>query len=552
MQLTVVDHPLARARLSRMRDERTDNATFRAALRELTQMLVYEATRDLAVAEEPIQTPVTATTGYRLAAPPLIVPVLRAGLGMADTAHGMLPESQMGFVGLARNEVTFQPEAYMASLPESLVGRHVFVLDPMLATGGSLVHCCGLLTERGATRSPCSARWPRPRACAAGGERAAAARLHRQRRRGPQRARPTSSRGSVTRATASSARSDHAVRRPRHGLLGEGGPRRVARRAPRPPSWSASGAATSPRRRRSARSSTSPGYDDVDELLAAGRRRLDRRCRRTCRSPLAERAAAAGKHLLLEKPIALDVAGADRLVDAVRDAGVASVVFFTFRFQAGDVVLAGAGGAHDAGRRARRPGWARSAGQPVRRLALAQGARRALGHRPARAVAVRAGARAGRLGAGRRRPARHRPPGPAHESGVRLAPSRSRTRSPRCRPGIEFFVHGDAGRLVLLPEARTPRREAFAVAVDELTAAAVTGGTHPCDVGFGRDVVAVLGAAARALESGCREIRLTAGIRGRAPPTSPAAAGPARPRPGRARRSGRRPRAPARPSPGRP
>ncbi|MGY1857100.1 uracil phosphoribosyltransferase [Modestobacter sp. SYSU DS0290] len=151
MQLTVVDHPIARARLSRMRDERTDNAAFRAALRELTQMLVYEATRDLEVVEESITTPVTGTIGYRLAGPPLIVPVLRAGLGMADTAHGMLPESQMGFVGLARNEVTFQPEAYMASLPESLVGRAVFVLDPMLATGGSLVHCCTLLTDRGCT-----------------------------------------------------------------------------------------------------------------------------------------------------------------------------------------------------------------------------------------------------------------------------------------------------------------------------------------------------------------------------------------------------------------
>ena len=151
VQLTVVDHPLARARLTRMRDERTDNAMFRAALRELTQMLVYEATRDLTIAEEPIQTPVTSTTGYRLAAPPLIVPVLRAGLGVADTAHGMLPESQMGFVGLARNEETFQPEAYMASLPESLVGRHVFVLDPMLATGGSLEHCCRLLADRGCT-----------------------------------------------------------------------------------------------------------------------------------------------------------------------------------------------------------------------------------------------------------------------------------------------------------------------------------------------------------------------------------------------------------------
>ena len=150
VQLTVVDHPLARARLSRMRDERTDNANFRAALRDLTQMLVYEATRDLSLAEEPITTPVTTTTGYRIAAAPLIVPVLRAGLGMADTAHRMLPESQMGFVGLARNELTFQPEAYMASLPETLVGRHVFVLDPMLATGGSLIKCCGLLTDRGA------------------------------------------------------------------------------------------------------------------------------------------------------------------------------------------------------------------------------------------------------------------------------------------------------------------------------------------------------------------------------------------------------------------
>ncbi len=151
VQLTVVDHPLARARLSRMRDQGPDNAAFRAALRELTQKLLYEATRDLEVAEEPITTPVTDTIGFRLAAPPLIVPVLRAGLGMADTAHGMLPESQMGFVGLARNEVTFEPEPYMASLPASLVGRAVFVLDPMLATGGSLVNCCTLLTDRGAT-----------------------------------------------------------------------------------------------------------------------------------------------------------------------------------------------------------------------------------------------------------------------------------------------------------------------------------------------------------------------------------------------------------------
>ena len=164
MLLTVVDHPLARARLSRMRDERTDNAAFRAALRELTQMLVYEATRELAVAEEPIRTPVVETTGYRLAAPPLIVPVLRAGLGMADTAHGMLPESQMGFVGLARNEETFQPEAYMASLPESLVDRHVIVLDPMLATGGRWCTAAACSPPAAPPRSPSCARSRRPRA----------------------------------------------------------------------------------------------------------------------------------------------------------------------------------------------------------------------------------------------------------------------------------------------------------------------------------------------------------------------------------------------------
>ncbi|HEX3813975.1 MAG TPA: uracil phosphoribosyltransferase [Mycobacteriales bacterium] len=150
MQTTVVDHPLARARLSTMRDARTDAATFRAALRELTLMLVYEATRDLPVEESPIHTPVARTSGARISNPPLLVPVLRAGLGMAESAFGLLPEAQMGFVGLARNEETHEPRAYMESLPESLTGRPVFVLDPMLATGGSLQHCCGLLTARGA------------------------------------------------------------------------------------------------------------------------------------------------------------------------------------------------------------------------------------------------------------------------------------------------------------------------------------------------------------------------------------------------------------------
>ncbi|QGK71376.1 uracil phosphoribosyltransferase [Allosaccharopolyspora coralli] len=151
MDIQVVDHPLAKARLSTMRDARTDSAAFRAALQELTLMLLYEATRESEVAEYPLHTPVAKTTGSRLAAPPLLVPVLRAGLGMADQAHRLIPESQMGFVGLARDEQTLQPTPYMESLPAELSGQAVFVLDPMLATGGSMAHTIKLLAERGAT-----------------------------------------------------------------------------------------------------------------------------------------------------------------------------------------------------------------------------------------------------------------------------------------------------------------------------------------------------------------------------------------------------------------
>jgi uracil phosphoribosyltransferase len=151
VQTLVVDHPLAAARLTTLRDERTDNTGFRVALRELSSMLVYEATRSLPVEPVPVSTPVGPATGARPANPPLLVPVLRAGLGMAEAALGLLPESQMGFVGLARDEETFEPRAYLESLPESLTGRPVFVLDPMLATGGSMVHAIRLLTDRGAS-----------------------------------------------------------------------------------------------------------------------------------------------------------------------------------------------------------------------------------------------------------------------------------------------------------------------------------------------------------------------------------------------------------------
>ena len=147
----MVDHPLAQSRLTAMRDAETDSGAFRAALHELTTMLVYEAARSFPVERFPVTTPVAPTEGGRLANPPLIVPVLRAGLGMADAALALLAESSMGFVGLARDEVTFEPRAYMESLPGDLNGLPVLVLDPMLATGGSLLHCCKLLVDRGCT-----------------------------------------------------------------------------------------------------------------------------------------------------------------------------------------------------------------------------------------------------------------------------------------------------------------------------------------------------------------------------------------------------------------
>ncbi len=151
VDVCVLDHPLAAARLATLRDERSDNAVFRSALRDLTWMLVYEATRDAARVEIAVRTPLTDTVGARLARPPLLVPVLRAGLGMVDAAHALIPEAHVGFVGVARDEATHRPVPYLASLPADLNATPVMVLDPMLATGGSLVHTLGLLCERGAT-----------------------------------------------------------------------------------------------------------------------------------------------------------------------------------------------------------------------------------------------------------------------------------------------------------------------------------------------------------------------------------------------------------------
>lgn len=150
MDVRVIDHPLAAARLTTLRNVTTDNAAFRAALRDLTLMLVYEATSDAACETIPVRTPLAETTGCRLANPPLLVPVLRAGLGMVDQAHALIPEARVGFVGVARNEETHQPTPYLESLPDDLSTQPVIVLDPMLATGGSMAHTIELLLARNA------------------------------------------------------------------------------------------------------------------------------------------------------------------------------------------------------------------------------------------------------------------------------------------------------------------------------------------------------------------------------------------------------------------
>jgi uracil phosphoribosyltransferase len=147
----VVDHPLVAHKLTALRDERTDSPTFRRLADELVTLLAYEATREVRVEPTTVTTPVAQATGVRLARPlPLVVPVLRAGLGMLDGMVRLLPTAEVGFLGMVRDETTLQAATYADRLPEDLTGRDVFVLDPMLATGGTLVTTCGLLLERGA------------------------------------------------------------------------------------------------------------------------------------------------------------------------------------------------------------------------------------------------------------------------------------------------------------------------------------------------------------------------------------------------------------------
>ncbi len=152
VKTTVVQHPLAAERLTHLRQRGTQRRDFRKALTDLSSFLVYEATRDQSVTTKDIDTPMGPTTGSALTNIPMLVPVMRAGLGMLDAALEMLPDARTGFVGLKRDEDTLLPHAYVNTVPDQLEGRPVMVLDPMLATGGSCIYTCQILRDSGAGR----------------------------------------------------------------------------------------------------------------------------------------------------------------------------------------------------------------------------------------------------------------------------------------------------------------------------------------------------------------------------------------------------------------
>ena len=156
MRVHVADHPLITHKLTVLRDATTPSPTFRALAEELVTLLAYEATRNVRVDEVTVTTPVGEAKGLAISLPrPLVVPILRAGLGMLEGMVKLVPTAEVGFLGMVRNEETLQPDIYAERLPDDLSNRQCFVLDPMLATGGSLIAAINYLFDRGAVDVTC-------------------------------------------------------------------------------------------------------------------------------------------------------------------------------------------------------------------------------------------------------------------------------------------------------------------------------------------------------------------------------------------------------------
>jgi uracil phosphoribosyltransferase len=149
--VTLLDHPVVEHRVTTLRDKRTDRDMFRQLISEITRFMAYEALRDLATVPVVVDTPVAdGAPGRKVTENVLVVPILRAGLGMVQAVQEVVPLTEVAHVGLRRDERTLHSEVYLNRLPADLTGRRVIVCDPMLATGGSLVQVCDLVVERGA------------------------------------------------------------------------------------------------------------------------------------------------------------------------------------------------------------------------------------------------------------------------------------------------------------------------------------------------------------------------------------------------------------------
>jgi len=150
--VTVISHPLVQCQLTRLRDARTPPMEFRRLLRELATLMAVEVTRSLRVKKVAVRTPLEKTTGSELERGVVLVPVLRAGLGMVEPLLQLIPDARVGFLGLKRDEATLLPHSYHRSLPKDLAAAEVILIDPMLATGGSAVAALDQLRAAGARR----------------------------------------------------------------------------------------------------------------------------------------------------------------------------------------------------------------------------------------------------------------------------------------------------------------------------------------------------------------------------------------------------------------